>query len=153
MIKIIEKELLDDKFIIKPFASNINLNDNIHFSKDNIYYFGNYKKESLNKIKNKLMKNKRRLIKAIELGVRFIICGNSMELFNNQFNTSSLNIYTCFDETKFKKRFKKLKIKNKRCNNKMLNVYDLKKGIPCPNFKYKNLLCIKNENSIDKIIK
>ena len=43
MIKVIEKDFLDDDFIIKPFTKNINLKDNIYFSKDNIYYFGNYK--------------------------------------------------------------------------------------------------------------
>ena len=47
MIKIIEKEFLDDNFIIKPFASNININDNIYFSKENVYYFGNYKEDKL----------------------------------------------------------------------------------------------------------
>ena len=56
MIKIIEKEFLDDNFIIKPFASNININDNIYFSKENVYYFGNYKEDKLNIIKNKVIK-------------------------------------------------------------------------------------------------
>jgi len=31
--KIIEKDFLDDDFIIKPFAINININDKIYFSK------------------------------------------------------------------------------------------------------------------------
>ena len=45
MIKIIEKEFLDDNFIIKPFTSNIKINENIYFKKDDTYYFGNYKKD------------------------------------------------------------------------------------------------------------
>ena len=53
MIKIIEKEFLDDNFIIKPFTSNIKINENIYFKKDDTYYFGNYKKDKLNYIKEK----------------------------------------------------------------------------------------------------
>mgnify|MGYP003522758266 CR=1 FL=1 len=48
MIKIIEKEFLDDNFIIKRFASNKKKNENIYFKKDDTYYFGNYKKDKLN---------------------------------------------------------------------------------------------------------
>ena len=59
MIKIIEKEFLDDNFIIKPFTSNIKINENIYFKKDDTYYFGNYKKDKLNYIKEKINKNKK----------------------------------------------------------------------------------------------
>lgn len=153
MIKIIEKEALDDNFIIKALASNISLHDRICFSKKNIYYFGNYKAEYLNKIKDKLLKNKKSIIKAIESGVKFIICGNSNELFNNQFNRNNLNLYTCFDSSMFKKRLKKLEIKKRKKSDELINVYDLKKSIPSTNFKYKNLLCINNEDDFNKIIK
>ena len=45
IVKIIEKDFLDDDFIIKPFASNICINENIYFNKKNTYYFGNYKED------------------------------------------------------------------------------------------------------------
>ena len=42
MIKVIEKDLLNDNFINKNLTSNINKDERIYFSKNNIYYFGNY---------------------------------------------------------------------------------------------------------------
>ena len=60
MIKIIEKEFLDDDFIIKPFASNIKINENIYFKKDDTYYFGNYKSDKLSHIKEKINKNQKK---------------------------------------------------------------------------------------------
>ena len=53
----------------------------------------------------------------------------------------------------FKKRLKKLKIKKRKKSDELINVYDLKKSIPSTNFKYKNLLCINNEDDFNKIIK
>ena len=131
MIKIIEKEFLDDNFIIKPFASNININDNIYFSKENVYYFGNYKEDKLNIIKNKVIKNKKRIINAVENGVKFIIHGNSIDIFNNSFKASDINLFTAYDK---KRLFKK---------NQLKNIYNLNIGCDTLNFKYKNLTCLK----------
>ena len=142
MIKVIEKDFLDDDFIIKPFTKNINLKDNIYFSKDNIYYFGNYKQDKINDIKEKILKNKKRIINAIEHNITFIIHGNSIDLFNNSFKTKNMNLFTAYDKKTIKKLFKKLKIK-KRKNKKIAIICDLKKGIDTLNFKYKNLLCFK----------
>ena len=96
MIKIIEKEFLDDNFIIKPFASNIKISENIYFKKDDTYYFGNYKKDKLNYIKEKINKNKKRIISAIENGTTIIIHGNSIELFNNSFKACNINLFTAY---------------------------------------------------------
>ncbi len=132
MIKIIEKDFLDDDFIIKPFASNINLNDKIYFSKKDTYYFGNYKDDKIHKIKEKLKKNKRRIIKAIENGTNFIIHGNSIDIFNNSFKYNDINLFTAYDN-------KKNIIKKK--NVKYIN--DLNNGIDSLDFRYKNLICFK----------
>ena len=142
MIKVIEKDFLDDDFIIKPFTKNINLKDNIYFSKDNIYYFGNYKQDKINDIKEKILKNKKRIINAIEHNITFIIHGNSIDLFNNSFKTKDMNLFTAYDKKTIKILFKKLKIKKIK-NNKIAIICDLKKGIDTLNFKYKNLLCFK----------
>ena len=131
MIKIIEKEFLDDNFIIKPFASNIKISENIYFKKDDTYYFGNYKKDKLNYIKEKINKNKKRIISAIENGTTIIIHGNSIELFNNSFKACNINLLTAYDN---KKLFKRKKVKF---------VNDLNYGINALNFKYKNLICFK----------
>ena len=131
MIKIIEKEFLDDNFIIKPFASNIKISENIYFKKDDTYYFGNYKKDKLNYIKEKINKNKKRIISAIENGTTIIIHGNSIELFNNSFKACNINLFTAYDD---KKLFKRKKVKF---------VNDLNYGINSLNSKYKNLICFK----------
>lgn len=131
MIKILEKDFLKDNFIIKPFAKNISLSDNIYFSKNNIYYFGNYKEEHLDDIKNKIIKNKKRIIKAIENNVTFIIHGNSIDIFNNSFKHNDINLFTAYNK---KRLFNK---------NKITKVNNIKIGIDTLNFKYKNLLCFK----------
>lgn len=131
MIKVIEKDFLNDDFIIKPFTSNIGINDNIYFSKNNTYYFGNYKEDKLKTIKNKVIKNKKRIINAIENGTKFIIHGNSIDIFNNSFKATDINLFTAYDKKVFKK------------NSKFKNVFDLNNGIDTLNFKYKNLICFK----------
>lgn len=131
MIKILEKDFLKDNFIIKAFAENISLKDNIYFSKKNIYYFGNYKEEHLKDIKNKITKNKKRIINAIENNVTFIIHGNSIEIFNNSFKHNDINLFTAYNK---KRLFNK---------NKIVKINNIKTGIDTLNFKYKNLLCFK----------
>ena len=131
MLKIIEKNFLEDDFIIKPFASNINIHDNIYFKKNDVYYFGNYQKNKINQIRKKINSNKKRIIKAIEKGTYFIIHGNSIELFNNSFKSENINLFNAYEEKKVKKR-KKVKFVN-----------DLNFGINSLNFRYKNLICFK----------
>ena len=53
----------------------------------------------------------------------------------------------------FKKRLKKLKIKKRKKSDELLKEEKKKKSIPSTNFKYKNLLCINNEDDFNKIIK
>lgn len=130
MIKIIEKEFLDDDFIIKPFASDININDNIYFTKNNTYYFGNYKDDKKDYIKNKINRNKKRIINAIENGTNFIIHGNSIELFNNSFKANDINLFTAYHKKNIIRK-----------NIKKIN--DLKIGIDSFYFRYKNLICFK----------
>lgn len=131
MIKVLEKEFLNDNFILKAFTSNIKINDNIYFSKQDTYYFGNYKEDKINEIKEKLKKNKKRIIKAVENGTCFIIHGNSIDIFNNSFKSDDINLFTAYD---------KKRVINKRLIRKIDN---LKIGIDCFNFKYKNLICFK----------
>lgn len=133
MIKILEKDLLEDNFIISSFTDNISIDENIYFNKKDIYYFGNYKNEELDKIKKKLIKNKKRIINAVEKNVKFIICGNSIELFNNNFKQNELNLYTNY----FNKKDKKIK-----------HISNLKHGINAENFRYKNMICFNNINKL-----
>lgn len=142
MIKVIEKDFLDDDFIIKPFASNISINDNIYFSKNNTYYFGNYKEDKISEIKNKILKNKKRLIKAIENGVSFIIHGNSINIFNNSFKFKDINLFTAYDKNNVRIKFNKLKL-TKRKNKSIVIINNLNDGIDTLNFRYKNLICFK----------
>lgn len=140
MIKVLEKEYLNDCFIEKKFVKNININEKLIFNKINIYYFGNYDKNEIYKIKNKLLKNKKNIINAVEKGIKIIISGNSCELFNNSFEANNINLFTY------------IPIYNKH-NCKIKYVDNLKDGIYANNFKYKNLICITNEKNIIKILK
>ena len=148
MIKVIEKDLLDDKFINKKFIININKEERIYFSKEHIYYFGNYTDEGLNIIKQKLLKNKNALKRAIENNIKFIISGNSTELFNNTFNHKDLNIYTCYNEKNFKNKIKGTRFNHFKKNNKLKYIDNINKTIDSESFRYKNLICIKNINKL-----
>lgn len=153
MIKAIEKDYLNDNYINKIIISNLKISEKINFSKNDIYYFGNYDEDKLTLINDKLIKNKKSLIKAIENNIKFIICGNSYELFNNLFNHKNLNIFTAYNSKEFKCKFKKIRFKKEKYNNSLKIVDNLKKPIDNENFKYKNFLCIKDPNLIEKIIK
>lgn len=133
MIKILEKNMLDDNFIINSFTDNICINEPINFNKNDIYYFGNYKKEEIDKINKKLLRNKKRIINAIENNVKFIICGNSIELFNNKFKHNELNIYTNYYSKK---------------NKKIKHVFNLNNGINAENFRYKNMICLNDISNL-----
>lgn len=145
MLKVLEKDLLDDKFIIKEFASNIKSSDKLLFNKKDIYYFGNYKEESLDIIRKKLLRNKKRLINAIEQGVKIIISGNSFDLLNNSFNSNDINLYTSYNPNNFRKRINKIKFKKRSKTNKLKTIYDISKPITSENFRYKNFICIKKQ--------
>lgn len=153
MVVAIEKDLLNDCFSDKNFIYNLNIKDKIIFNKDNIYFFGNYNEDKLEYIKNKLIKNKKNIKRAIENNIKFIITGNSYDLFNNSFVHNDLNIFTAYNKKMFKKNINKLKIKKDKDDQKLEIIYDLTKAINSKNFKYKNLLCIKNPSTINKIIK
>ena len=53
----------------------------------------------------------------------------------------------------FKKKISKIRIKKDKDNLNLKTVYSLEKGVNSKNFKYKNLLCIKSPDTINKIIK
>ena len=146
MIKVIEKDLLEDNFINKKLITNISKEEKIYFSKDNIYYFGNYTNEGLNIIKQKLLKNKNALKRAIENNIKFIISGNSIELFNNSFNHKDLNIYTCYNKECFKNKLKGIKFRYFKKYNKLKYINNINETIDSENFRYKNLICIKDIN-------
>lgn len=153
LIKILEAKYLEDKFINQAFTQSISVNDKLSFSKKDIYYLGNYQADKLNIIKDKLFKNRKAIINAIEKGVKFIVCGNSVELLNNHFKHDEINLFTLYNPLTFKKNFKKLKLRKDMVNLTIKKVDNLDKGINAVNFRYKNLLCISNEKTIDKIIK
>lgn len=143
MIKAIEKDFLNDKFINKSFVYNIKITDNLKFNKQDTYYFGNYDVDKINIIKTKIIKNKKSIINAVEKGVKFIICGNSIEIFNNSFKSNELNLFTFYSNNSILHKYdKKIKLIN-----------NLKQGIYSDNFKYKNLVCISKQKYINKIIK
>ena len=153
MIVAIEKDFLNDNFISKQFINNIKLESRIVFSKNNIYYFGNYKEDKLNDIKNKLVKNKKNINRAIENNVKFIVTGNSYNLFNNSFKHNDLNIFTAYNNKMFKRNINKIKFKKDKENKNLKIIYNLSDGINNKNFIYKNLLCVENCNLITKILK
>ena len=93
-------------------------------------------------IKKKILRNKKNIIRAIENNVKFIIHGNSIDIFNNSFKSKDFNLFTAYDKKEIKIKRKKLKFKNKN-NDKYIIINDLKKGIDTLNFRYKNFICIK----------
>lgn len=149
MIKIIEKDFLNDDFILKTFTSNVSINNKINFSKKDVYYFGNYNENKLKEIEKKLINNKKSIINAVEKGVKFLIHGNSIDLFNNSFKHDKLNLFTCYDNRSLKIKKNKIKIKTMysksiKCINSLDEVSD------SMNFRYKNLICFMNKNAIKK---
>lgn len=153
MIKVLEKDFLDDEFINKQFISNISLNEKLTFNKNDIYYFGNYDDDYINFIKDKLYHNKKSMLNAIERNVKFIVCGSSCEIFNNHFKCNDINLFTLYNPSMFKYRFKKLKIRKEKNNINIKYVNSLDKVVNASCFRYKNLFCISSEKNIDKIIK
>ncbi len=152
MIKVLEKDFLEDEFVSKQFVNNISLKEKINFEKNNIYYFGNYDPNKIKLIKEKLIRNKKNIKKAIEKNVKIIVCGNSIDIFNNNFNSKELNLFTCFNKKLFKKGLKKIKFK-KNINDDFKKVDDLNKVIDTNNFRYKNLFCLSDSKIITNIIK
>lgn len=150
MIKVLEKDLLNDEFLIKDFTQNISLEDRIIFNKNDLYYFGNYKEDKLDIIKKKIINNKKNIKKAIENNIKFIITGNSIELFNNNFSVSDINLFNFYNEKSFKRKKNKLKFRKEKPSNKLLLFKNLN-SISSDNFRYKNLICISNINAINKI--
>ena len=133
MIKALEKKYLKEDLLLRPFVENIKIENKITFSKDNIYFFGNYDDNVLDTIKKKINNNKRNILKAVERGIKFIIYGNSIELFNNSFKSSDINLFTSYNK-----------------KNKFVVIDDIKKGINTYNFRYKNLICISDLKSFKK---
>ena len=149
MIKVINKEDLDDDFILRVYTDNIDINDKLTFLNDYIYYFGNYKESKLNIIEHKLIKNKKNIIKAIEKGAKFLIYGNSIDIFNNSFNHKKLNLFTVYDYKNVKFRKNKIIFKNKY-SNYIKNINSLNETSDSINFRYKNLICFNNKNIFKK---
>ncbi len=149
MIKIIEKDYLKDDFILKTFTSNLSIKNKIKFSKNDVYYFGNYDVSKLEEIEKKLIKNRKNIIKAVEKGVKFLIHGNSIDIFNNSFKPNKLNLFTCYDNKNLRIKKDKINIKNKysrytKCINSLDEVSD------SINFRYKNLICFMNKDALKK---
>ena len=151
MIMVLEKSKLDDSNIKKGLINNISINDKIIFSKENIYYFGNYDERYIKDIRRKLYNNKRNIINAVEKGIKFIICGNSVEIFNNNFNAKDFYLYTSYNKNQFKNKINGIKFKKRYKKNRIINIDNLNSTINSTNFRYKNLICIKNINDIIKL--
>ena len=142
MIKVLEKDYLEDNYIYKSFIKNISVKEKLHFNKNDIYYFGNYNDNKINIIKKKILRNKKKIIRAIENNVKFIVHGSSIDIFNNSFKSKDFNLFTAYDKKEINIKRKKLKLKNKNSDKYMI-INDLKKGIDTLNFRYKNFICIK----------
>ena len=149
MIKIIEKNKLDDDFILKTYAINLSINDKLKFNKMDVYYFGNYKKDELKVIEKKLIRNKKNIINAIEKGTKFLIHGNSIDMFNNSFISNKLNIFTCYDLVNLKVRKNKISFR-KKYSNTLKKINSLNEVSDNINFRYKNLICFMNEKALKK---
>ncbi len=152
MIKAIEKDLLCDSFLNTQFLSNIGITDKINFNLNDIYYFGNYDNDKIGIIKKKINNNKNNIKKAVNRGVKFIITGNSIKLFNNNFNTSDINLFNTYNDKSFKHKRHKLCFKKHKHNYKIKYINNLDNANN-DNFRYKNLICINDKISIDDIIK
>ena len=150
MIYALEKDYLKDDFIIKNYVNNININDKIKFNKEYIYYFGNYDKSYLKRIEKKLINNRKNIINAIEKGVKFLIYGNSIEIFNNSFKANKLNLFTCYDNKNLKLKRNKIILKNKY-SKYIKHIRSLNEGSDNINFRYKNLICFNNKSLFSRI--
>ena len=150
MLYTLEKDYLQDDFIIKNYVNNIWSNDRITFNKNYIYYFGNYDEKYLKVLEKKLIKNKKNIINAVEKGVKFLIHGNSIELFNNSFKHNKLNLFTCYDNKSIKLKRNKIILKNKYSNN-IKHIRSLEEVSNNINFRYKNLICFNNINLFSRI--
>src|SRR5574344_1189477 len=138
MIKVVEKDYLQDDFINKQFINNINIKDKITFSKDDIYYFGNYDEDKIKLIKKKLLSNKKSIIRAIKNDVKFIICCNSFDMFNNHFNNKAFI------------KINKLLIRKHYKDNIINKIDNLDMVSDTNNFRYKNTYCLSNYKLINK---
>ncbi|MEG2351527.1 MAG: hypothetical protein RSB54_02470, partial [Bacilli bacterium] len=119
------------------------------------YYFGNYQQDKLDKVFKKINNNKKLIKNAIENKAKIIICGNSYELFNNRFNVKdSINLFTAFNNNNFtKRRFSKfMKIREKN-DDTLEKISSLNYVVQNENFKYKNLYCVKSQESVKIAIK
>lgn len=152
MIRAIEKDLLRDNFLNNEFIKNMDVNEKMFFNLHDIYYFGNYDYNSLNIIKRKINKNKKNIKNAVNRGVKFIITGNSIKLFNNNFNTKDINLFNGYNDKDFKYKHNKLYFKKNKNTYKIKNINNLNNANNS-NFRYKNLICISDNITIDKIIK
>ena len=152
MICAIEKNLLCDNFLNTQFLSNIGITDKINFNLNDIYYFGNYDNNKLHIIKRKINNNKESIKKAVNRGVKFIITGNSINLFNNNFNSKDINLFNTYNDKSFRYKRHKLLFRNDKVNNRIIRINNLNSAHNS-NFRYKNLICINYKTTIDKIIK
>ena len=85
MIKIIEKEFLKDDFILRTFTSNINIKDKIKFSKNDVYYFGNYDKNKLKEVnKYAFLDINKEYYKDMEEKIKKEFMNIEMDIKNNQ---------------------------------------------------------------------
>lgn len=148
MICALKKKYLKDDFIETKLINNL---DNISFNKNNIIYFGNYEENKLEIIFKKLLKNKEKIIKALESGKKIIVTGNSCNLFNIAFKPNkSLNLFNCYDIKIKNNKLRKYKKISSIKNNKIQNINNLNEDINYSNFRYKNFIYISNNKNIKK---
>ncbi len=155
MIKVFEKDYLDDTLIKNYRASNIGINDRINFNSKDIYYFGNYQQDKLKYIRKKLIRNYKNIKRAVERKTKIIITGNSCNLFNSTFKSgSSISLFVAYDP----KRFKRAKLSrfiriNQVRKTEIKKIGSLNGVISSENFFYKNLYYIDDSKNVIDVIK
>lgn len=155
MIKVFEKDFLDDTLIKHYRASNIGIKERINFNSKDIYYFGNYQEDKLNKVRKKIIGNYKNIKRAIERKAKIIVTGNSCNLFNSTFKPGkSISLFIAYDPKKFRRaklsRFIRI---NKVRKTEIKKIYSLDEIIDSENFSYKNLYYIDDSKNVNVAIK
>ena len=86
---------------IKPIVHYLSLEDNIDFTKYDIFYLGSGSHPSFELVRKDILKYKKAIKEAIKQNKFFIVTGNSLDLFGRSFNTLDEEEETTLDLFQF----------------------------------------------------